>query len=151
DQNRTSARKKGIGFAAFMHGAGFTGSGEDYLKSVVDLEATAAGHVRILVASTEIGQGTNTILCQIAAHTLGISYESVEIARPATAAVPNSGRTVASRTCMIVGKLVESAALGLKQPLLQSGLLRDEFADACREYIRRFGPLRASSQYQAPP
>src|ERR1700720_2267750 len=61
-QNRASARKKGIGFATFMHGAGFTGSGEDYLKSVVGLEATAEGRVRILVASTEIGQGTNTIL-----------------------------------------------------------------------------------------
>ena len=38
----------------------------------------------------------------------------VEVAQPDTAAVPNSGPTVASRTCMVVGKLVESAALGLK-------------------------------------
>src|SRR5881296_406570 len=52
-QNPASTRKKGIGFAAFMHGAGFTGSGEDYLKSVVGIEATADGRVRILVASTE--------------------------------------------------------------------------------------------------
>src|SRR5579862_3934411 len=115
--NRTSALKKGIGFASFMHGAGFTGSGEDYLKSVVGLEATPEGRVRILVASTEIGQGTNTILSQIAADALGISYDSIDIARPDTAGVPNSGPTVASRTCVIVGKLVESAALGLKQSL----------------------------------
>src|SRR6266700_4832232 len=53
--------RKGIGFASFMHGAGFTGSGEVYLQSVVGAEATAEGHVRILAASTEIGQGTNTI------------------------------------------------------------------------------------------
>src|SRR6266849_3174357 len=121
-QNRASAIKKGIGFASFMHGAGFTGSGEDYLKSVVGLEATAEGRVRILVASTEIGQGTNTILSQIAADTLGIDYDSVEMATPDTASVPNSGPTVASRTCMIVGKLVESAALGLKQMLSQADL-----------------------------
>ena len=136
-QNPTRTRKKGIGFAAFMHGAGFTGSGEDYLKSVVGIEATAEGRVRILVASTEIGQGTNTILCQIAADTLGIDYEAVEIVRPDTSAVPNSGPTVASRTCMIVGKLVESAALGLKQMLAQSP--------------PEARPLRAFSQYQAPP
>src|SRR6266436_7269933 len=150
-QNRGSVRKKGIGFASFMHGAGFTGSGEDYLKSVVGLEATAEGRVRILVASTEIGQGTNTILSQIAADTLGIDYDSVEMATPDTASVPNSGPTVASRTCMIVGKLVESAALGLKQMLSQAGLLSQGFATACRDYIGNFGPLRSFSQYQPPP
>jgi CO/xanthine dehydrogenase Mo-binding subunit len=111
------------------------------------MEATAEGRVRILAASTEIGQGTNTILCQIAADTLGIDYEMVEMARPDTSAVPNSGPTVASRTCMIVGKLVESAAIGLKQMLAPSG----SFAEACRDYIERFGPLRSFSQYQAPP
>jgi len=47
-----------------MHGAGFTGS-ERLSEIVVGVEATAGGRVRILVASTEIGQGTNTILCQI--------------------------------------------------------------------------------------
>jgi len=40
-----------------MHGAGFTGSGEVYLASVVGAEATSEGRVRILAASTEIGQG----------------------------------------------------------------------------------------------
>ncbi|MGH9802344.1 MAG: xanthine dehydrogenase family protein molybdopterin-binding subunit, partial [Blastocatellia bacterium] len=35
--------KKGIGFATFMHGAGFTGSGEVYLASVVGAEATESG------------------------------------------------------------------------------------------------------------
>jgi CO/xanthine dehydrogenase Mo-binding subunit len=150
-QNHSSARKKGIGFASFMHGAGFTGSGEDYLKSVVGLEATAEGRVRILVASTEIGQGTNTILSQIAADTLGVDYDSVEMATPDTASVPNSGPTVASRTCMIVGKLVESAALGLKQMLSQSGVASQGFAAACRNYIGNFGPLRSFSQYQPPP
>src|SRR5713226_4835178 len=146
-QNPARARKKGIGFATFMHGAGFTGSGEDYLKSVVGVEATAGGRVRILVASTEIGQGTNTILCQIAAAALGIDYDLVEMAQPDTSAVPNSGPTVASRTCMIVGKLVESAAIGLKQMLAPSS----SFAESCRDYIERFGPLRSFSQYQAPP
>ena len=106
--------KKGIGFASFMHGAGFTGSGEVYLQSVVGAEATAEGRVKILAASTEIGQGTNTIFAQIAAEALGVAYELIEVAQPDTANVPNSGPTVASRTCMIVGKLVESAVLGLK-------------------------------------
>lgn len=149
-------QKKGLGFATFLHGAGFTGSGERFLESVVGIEATATGNVRILVASTEIGQGTNTILSQIAAEALQLDYEMIELAQPDTANVPNSGPTVASRTCMIVGKLVESAALGLQQTLRQSGLLGetysvDDWRNACASYIAEHGALKSFSQYSAPP
>ncbi len=155
-ENQHSTVKRGIGFAAFMHGAGFTGSGERYLQSIAGVEALADGRVRILVSSTEIGQGTNTILAQIVAETLRIDYGQVEIARPDTSEVPNSGPTVASRTCMVVGKLVESAAIGLRQTLLKAGMLREnhsaaDFAGACARYTSEFGALKSISQYQAPP
>ena len=148
--------KKGIGFAAFMHGSGFTGSGEKFLASVVGVEATAEGIVRVLSASTEIGQGTNTIFSQIAADALGVSYDMVEVAQPDTATVPDSGPTVASRTCMVVGNLVEKAALSLKELLVQNKLLgekhtSEEFKQACRTYIDKFGSLKAYSQYRQPP
>src|SRR5712692_2524316 len=153
---RASRIKKGIGFASFMHGAGFTGSGEVFLQSVVGAEATSEGRVKILAASTEIGQGTNTIFAQIAAEALGLDYDLVEVVQPDTANVPNSGPTVASRTCMIVGKLVESAVLGLKQTLVGSGLLQDQFTQAdfqtaCGAYIEKFGRLQSFSKYQPPP
>jgi CO/xanthine dehydrogenase Mo-binding subunit len=156
ESNKNSRQKKGIGFASFMHGAGFTGSGERYLESVVGVEATSEGRVRVLAASTEIGQGTNTIFAQIAADTLRLDYDSIEVAKPDTGNVPNSGPTVASRTCMIVGKLVESAALGLKQTLVGSGLLKDdytpeEFREACKSYIEQRGALKSFSKYKAPP
>jgi CO/xanthine dehydrogenase Mo-binding subunit len=66
-----------MGIAAFLHGAGFTGSGERYLASVVGVEACADGKstIRVLVSSTEFGQGTNTVLCQIAAEALALPYE----------------------------------------------------------------------------
>jgi CO/xanthine dehydrogenase Mo-binding subunit len=148
--------KRGIGFATFMHGAGFTGSGEVYLQSVVSAEATTEGKVRILAASTEIGQGTNTIFSQIASEALGLDFESIEIVQPDTGRVPNSGPTVASRTSMVVGKLVESAVLGLKQTLTGSGLLpaeygQSKFKKACADYIAKFGSLKTSSTYQPPP
>ncbi|MGH9722740.1 MAG: xanthine dehydrogenase family protein molybdopterin-binding subunit [Bryobacteraceae bacterium] len=148
---RQGPLRQGVGIACFMHGAGFTGSGEVMLQSVAGLEATPEGRVRILVASTEIGQGTNTILCQIAAETLGIDYDLVEIAQPDTAAVPNSGPTVASRTCMVVGKLIESAALGLKQSLhLPEPHTQEDFRRACAAYIEQHGPLRSFSRYEPP-
>ena len=87
-QNGSRQVKKGIGFATFMHGSGFTGSGERHLQSVVEIESTSAGAVRLLTSMTEMGQGTNTILTQIAADALGTAYDQIEICRPDTAMVP---------------------------------------------------------------
>lgn len=150
-ENGGRRRRKGIGFATFMHGAGFTGSGEDYLASIVTVEGTAEGRVRVLAASTEIGQGTNTIFSQIAADALGIGVDDVEIAQPDTSVVPNSGPTVASRTCMVVGKLLETACRNLRGMLVDAGYLAPEaedFTTACRNYVAERGVLRASAQYQ---
>jgi CO/xanthine dehydrogenase Mo-binding subunit len=154
-ENPGRAVKKGIGLASFMHGAGFTGSGEVHLASVVAVEGTPDGMVRVLTASTEIGQGTNTIFSQIAAETLGIDCTDVDVVQPDTSVVPDSGPTVASRTCMVVGKLVETAALGVKHSLIDSGYLpalysRAEFQAACKRYVRAFGQLRGTSRYQPP-
>jgi CO/xanthine dehydrogenase Mo-binding subunit len=154
-ENNGSTMKRGIGVAAFFHGAGFTGSGERYLASVVGVEGTKEGRVRVLVSSTEFGQGTNTVLSQIAAATLGLPYEDVEVAQPDTMDVPNSGPTVASRTAMVVGKLVASAARGIEQTLIGAGLLAekhtaDEFRVACRRYASEHGAFRSLAKYEPP-
>jgi CO/xanthine dehydrogenase Mo-binding subunit len=154
--NRGSRTRKGIGFAAFMHGAGFTGSGEDHLASVVNVDVVPDGHVRVMTSSTEIGQGTNTIFAQIAGDALKLPCDAIEVVQPDTALVPNSGPTVASRTCMVVGKLVETAALGIRRTLLDANLIAEtytpsEFQDACRAYVTQTGPLRATARYQPAP
>jgi CO/xanthine dehydrogenase Mo-binding subunit len=147
--------KRGIGFACFMHGAGFTGSGEQHLASEVTVEAASDGHLRILAASTEIGQGTNTVFAQIACDALGIDADDVEIVQPDTTVVPNSGPTVASRTCMVVGKLVETAALGVKATLVGAGLLNQEydsstFRAAAAAFVAANGSLRGTAKYHPP-
>lgn len=154
-ENRDSTIRRGMGFATFLHGAGFTGSGEEYLASEVAAEATSRGVVRVMAASTEMGQGTNTIFSQIAAEALGLGTDQIEIMQPDTASVPNSGPTVASRTSMIVGKLVESAVRGIRQKLLDSGALKPgystkDFAAACREFILTNGPLQSLAKYEHP-
>ncbi len=155
NENQAGTTRKGMGIAAFLHGAGFTGSGERYLSSVVGVEGCADGDVRVLVSSTEFGQGTKTVLSQIAAEALGLPYENVSMAQPDTFEVPNSGPTVASRTAMVVGKLVQSAAMGIKQTLISSNLLRDvyttdEFRTACQQYVAAHGSFRSWARYEAP-
>jgi CO/xanthine dehydrogenase Mo-binding subunit len=154
-ENPHSKIKKGIGFAAFLHGAGFTGSGEEYLASEAAVEVTREGRVRVFAGSTEMGQGTNTIFTQIVADTLGLACDRIDIMQPDTDMVPNSGPTVASRTTMIVGKLVESAACAVQQSLFNSGFLKSgyaakDFDDACRQYIDKFGALQSLIKYEHP-
>jgi CO/xanthine dehydrogenase Mo-binding subunit len=155
EENPRRSIKKGIGFASFLHGAGFTGSGEEYLASEAAVEVTREGKVRVVAGSTEMGQGTNTVFTQIAAETLGLDCDYIEIMQPDTALVPNSGPTVASRTTMIVGKLVESAARAIQHSLFDRGLLQpgysaNEFAAACRQYIDEFGSLQSLIKYEHP-
>src|SRR6185369_4509322 len=132
---------RGIGLSLFFHGSGFTGGGEIKLASKASLALTERG-ARILVANTEIGQGTRTMLAQIVADTLGIAYDDVEVNAADTGEVPDSGPTVASRTCMIVGRLLERCALDMRERL--GGL-------SPRTYLRRHGPLVVTKQYARPP
>ena len=114
--NRSRRRPswRGIGLALVHHGAGFTGSGELYLNSRAAVTLTRDGELRVLSGSTEFGQGTTTLFGQIVAETLGVPLELVTVETPDTARVPNSGPTVASRTCMMVGRLLREAALELR-------------------------------------
>nr|MCU0256980.1 molybdopterin-dependent oxidoreductase [Vicinamibacterales bacterium] len=132
---------RGIGLSLFFHGAGFTGSGEVKLQSRASLELTASG-VRVLVASTDIGQGQRTVHAQIVADTLGIPYDAVEMAVADTARVPDSGPTVASRTTMVVGGLLRQCAAEMRQRL---GRLTPA------AYLRAHGPLIVTRQYEPPP
>ena len=155
-ENVGAMTRRGVGFATFMHGAGFTGSGERRLNSEVEVRIHAeTAQAELLVSSTEFGQGTNTILCQVAAEALGVSYDAVFLHRPDTQVVPNSGPTVASRTAMIVGKLVERASSEIVDRLRSTSLLPnphtpEQFAEAARQFAQVRGPLKATVRYEAP-
>ncbi|HEU0054515.1 MAG TPA: molybdopterin cofactor-binding domain-containing protein, partial [Longimicrobium sp.] len=131
---------KGIGLSLFFHGSGFTGSGEVHLKSKAAVETSSTG-ARILVASTEIGQGTRTMHAQIVADALGIGFDEVEHVRADTAMVPDSGPTVASRTCMVVGEILRRAADELRGRL-------DGLHPA--EHFRRHGATTVTREYEKP-
>lgn len=155
-ENASSPIKRGMGIAAFYHGSGFTGSGERYLNSLAGVDVTPDGQVRVLVSSTEFGQGTNTVLTQIAAEAIGIDYCDVIMAPADTGIVPNSGPTVASRTAMVVGRLIERASLQLVSLLrahagLGAHYASAEFFAACQRYRAAQGSVVSLCRYEAPP
>jgi CO/xanthine dehydrogenase Mo-binding subunit len=89
-----------------------------------------------------MGQGSFTVLAQIAAEALGVPIHQVELAEPDTSIVPNSGPTVASRTTMVVGRLVERCAREMRDRL--GGL-------SPSEHHRRHGVLTVTKAYEPPP
>jgi CO/xanthine dehydrogenase Mo-binding subunit len=131
---------RGIGLSLFFHGSGFTGGGEVKLASKASLALTGRG-ARIFVASTEIGQGTRTMHAQIVADALGVPYDRVDVNAADTGEVPDSGPTVASRTCMVVGRILQRCAEEMRARL---GPLTP------REYLRRHGPLVITKAYERP-
>lgn len=163
--------RRGIGLSFFLHGAGFTGSGESRMKAQAGVEITADGRARVLSGSTEIGQGTRTIFCQIVADELDLDFGSVEVEDPNTSRVPDSGPTVASRTTMVVGRVVQLAARECKDKLInfvgerfgapEAKLVAGEFiangkhlasfTEIADEYVAQFGGLRAYARYASPP
>ena len=170
-QAGSQATRRGVGLSLFFHGAGFTGSGEAKMKAQAGVEITADGRARVLSGSTEIGQGTRTIFCQIVADELGIDFDNVDIEDPDTSRVPDSGPTVASRTTMVVGRVVQLAAREIKEKL--TGFVAERFGAAearligrqfiadgrtlasldevATDYISQHGELRAYARYASPP
>jgi len=149
---RTGADRtaSGIGLALAWHGAGFTGSGEVKLASVASVELGADGRIRVLTASTEMGQGTKTIFPQLVAAELGVAVDDVDIAPQDTALVPDSGPTVASRTAMVVGGLLIKAARRLREVVEERNGGRP-FADVHRADAAAHGPTRIDQQFEPYP
>ena len=116
-QPKRARVRRGIGLSLFMHGAGFTGSGEAILKGKAGLRLDADGRISILTACTEMGQGAHTVLPQIAADHLGCDLACIGLETPDTSKVPNSGPTVASRTTMVMGVVLGKCAARLKETL----------------------------------
>jgi CO/xanthine dehydrogenase Mo-binding subunit len=137
----------GRGVSLVFHGCGFTGNGEAAIKGKVAIELDGRS-LKILTASTDIGQGVDTTFPQIAAGELGIDVDRVCNAPHDTAVVPDSGPTVASRTCMVVGGVVKKAAIMLRQALqAETGLETADF-DELINGRNNSTPLRVLAEYK---
>ncbi|MCA9256892.1 MAG: xanthine dehydrogenase family protein [Phycisphaerales bacterium] len=145
--------RRGVGLATFHHGSGFTGAGEVYLASEVWIEAHADRTIEVLTAQTDMGQGTQTILAQIAADALGLPDDRIRVAQPDTSRVPNSGPTVASRTAMVVGKLVYRACEDLRAQLNVSAKDAEALDRAIADWhaARPGESLVGRAKYEKPP
>ncbi len=106
---------KGKGMACFFYGMGNTGKPN---PSSAFVELMQDGSANVLCGAADIGQGLNTVFCQIAAQELGISLKNINIITADTGVTPEAGVTSACRQTYISGKAVYLAAQDAKNKLL---------------------------------
>ncbi|TNF78283.1 MAG: aldehyde oxidase [Acidobacteria bacterium] len=100
---------RGLGLSAFFHGAGFTGNGERRMRSPVKVALREDGRIEVFTAMIDMGQGSAVVFPQIACEAGGLTEDDLVFAEPDTARVPDSGPTVASRTTMVIGRVLAEA------------------------------------------
>jgi CO/xanthine dehydrogenase Mo-binding subunit len=163
---------RGLGISVFWHGSGFTGNGERRMMSKGRVRLRPDLKIEVLASSTDFGQGTEGIFRQIVADACGVTLDDVVVHVPDTASVPDSGPTVASRTVMVVGRLLARAGEKLAETLRafvahQSGTApaavilsggyfeteqgRTPFADLAKRYLTLHGPLVTESTFEPTP
>ena len=146
--------RRGRGVCFYFHGAGFTGSGEQRLAGRAAVALATDGTFEVRSSSTDMGQGSITMFTQIAAAALGVGIAYVTVIDPTTARVPDSGPTVASRTCMVVGGVVDKAARQLRDKLMVWGAANGMAGMTINEIAKARGAegeLVEIVQYEPPP
>ncbi len=162
---------RGLGLSAFFHGAGFTGNGERRMRSPVKVALREDGRIEVFTSMVDMGQGCAVVFPQIACEAGGLVEEDLVFAEPDTSRVPDSGPTVASRTTMIVGRVLAEAIAEMVEVVVAWWREREEIGseltvtkgsvrspggsswpwrEVAKSYLKQKGPLEISRRYEPP-
>ncbi len=109
-------RGLGMGYGGFMSGTMYRyRDTEPY--SAAHIRVNVDGTVTLMVGAADIGQGSDTALCQIVAEELGVALDDVSIISADTEITPIDQGTFASRITIMAGNAAKEAARGIKERL----------------------------------
>jgi aldehyde oxidoreductase len=114
---------RGVGVASCWYGCGNTALPN---PSTIRIGLSAAGEVVLHQGATDIGQGSNTVIAQMAAEALGLPLVAFRLVGPDTALTPDAGKTSASRQTYVSGRAAKAAAEGLRAEILRRANAGDE-------------------------
>ena len=109
-------RRRGVGIACMWYGIGNTSMSN---PSRMRIGIAADGAVTLYNGAFDIGQGSNTIMTQIAADALGLPAGQIRLVCGDTDLTPDAGKTSASRQTFVSGRAAEKAATDLRQQILR--------------------------------
>jgi CO/xanthine dehydrogenase Mo-binding subunit len=105
--------KRGKGFAAGFKNIGFSFGYQENCWAKVEIHGnTEVERVVLHHAGAEVGQGTHTVMMQMAAEAVGVPFEKVKIIASDSATMENSGSVSASRMTFMSGNAIRGAAIG---------------------------------------
>ncbi len=111
---------RGVGLGAMIYGLGNTGVSN---PSTAQIQVLPNGKLVLFTGAAEIGQGSDTVLCQMAAQFFGVPLDLIRLVRGDTTRTTSAGATSASRQTYISGNAVLSAAQTVEELLLQEAAL----------------------------
>jgi CO/xanthine dehydrogenase Mo-binding subunit/aerobic-type carbon monoxide dehydrogenase small subunit (CoxS/CutS family) len=124
--NRGSAvMKRGVGIGAMWYGIGNTSMTN---PSTMEIGITADGRAVLFSGAVDIGQGSNTVMAQIAADALGVDVHQIRLVTGDTDRTRDAGKTSASRQTFVSGNATRLAGEDLRRQILRLGNVGDDAA-----------------------
>ncbi len=115
--NMTSIeRRRGVGVASCWYGCGNTALPN---PSTIRIGMSPTGRIVLHQGAVDIGQGSNTVIPQIAADALGLPLEKFQLVGADTSLSPDAGKTSASRQTFVSGNAAEKSARMLREAILR--------------------------------
>jgi len=108
---------KGVGMAIAMQGSGIPYI--DMASAIIKLNDD--GFYNLLIGATDIGQGSDTVLAQIAAEALGAELEQIVVYSSDTDLTPFDTGAYASSTTYVSGNAVKLAGENMRRMILKEG------------------------------
>jgi CO/xanthine dehydrogenase Mo-binding subunit len=112
---------RGIGVGAMFYGLGNTGVSN---PSTAQIQVLPNGKLILFTGAAEIGQGSDTVLCQMAAEYFGLSLDRIQLVRGDTGRTTSAGASSASRQTYISGNAVLAAVQNIEGLLLQEAAVQ---------------------------
>src|SRR5687768_4718010 len=134
-EKRPAHIKRGYGFAAGFKNVGFSFGYQENCWAKVEIHGNGEiDQVVLHHASAEVGQGTHTVMVQMAAEAVGVPFEKVKLISSDSATMGNSGSVSASRMTYMSGNAIRGAA-----------------ESALKKWLAEERPAIAEFKYLAPP
>lgn len=118
--NLPKGRGIGVATGSFVSGAGYPIYRTDLPHAAAMIKVGEDGTAATLyTGATDIGQGSDTVLCQMAAEAMGYTYEQMKIVAADTETTPHDFGAYASRQTLMSGAAVKQAGEEIKTQMLE--------------------------------
>ena len=117
---QTGSKKRGIGMSACIHVSGNRGIFKEFDGSSAILRLSENGKLLVISGEVDYGQGSRTVMAQVAAEVMGMKLEDVEVSGVDTDVTPLCLGAFATRTTTVAGLAVIDAASKVRKELLEA-------------------------------